>query len=117
MREAPALYIIDDLTARGAAITAFDPEAMDVAAKSYLNENDKVRYATDRYDAVVGADALLLLTEWKIFLSPDFELIKRELKHPIIFDGRNQYNADVLTDMGFEHFRIGVGSPFTGSFD
>jgi UDPglucose 6-dehydrogenase len=117
VREAPALYIIGDLTARGAMITAFDPEAMGAAAKSCLKDNDKVRYASDRYDAVTGADALLLLTEWKIFLSPDFELIKRELKHPIIFDGRNQYNADMLAEMGFEHFRIGVGSPFTGSFD
>jgi UDPglucose 6-dehydrogenase len=109
MREAPSLYIIGELTGKGADIVAFDPEAMDVAAREYFKGNDKVHYAKDRYEAASGADALLLLTEWKTFLSPDFSVLKSALKNPIIFDGRNQYDAGMLAEAGFEYYQIGVG--------
>ncbi|MDR0520030.1 MAG: UDP-glucose/GDP-mannose dehydrogenase family protein [Clostridiales Family XIII bacterium] len=115
MREAPALYIIGELTERGAEISAYDPEAMEVAAESYFKGNGRIIYAKDRYSAIDGADALLLLTEWKTFLCPDFEMLKSRLKRPIIFDGRNQYDPSVLSELGFEHYQIGVGKGDAGA--
>lgn len=107
MREAPAIYIIQELVKRGASVTAFDPKAMKEAKEHYLKDMAGVSYVDQKYEAVHGADALILLTEWKTFRSPDFEQIKESLKEPVIFDGRNQYNEKVLTKMGFSYFQIG----------
>ena len=109
MREASALVAIDELTSRGAEVCAYDPKAIP-QAKIYLKDNAKVSYATSKYGALKDADALILLTEWKAFRSPDFEFIKEELKSPIIFDGRNLYHAPTIKKKGFEYFQIGVAA-------
>jgi UDPglucose 6-dehydrogenase len=107
MREAPAIYIIQELVKRGASVTAFDPKAMNEAKEHYLKDLARVSYVDQKYEAVHGADALILLTEWKTFRSPDFEQIKESLNEPVIFDGRNQYNEKVLSKMGFAYYQIG----------
>ena len=107
MREAPAIYIIKELVKRGAKIQAYDPKAVHEAKVCYLKGID-VTYVESKYDALKGADALLLLTEWKEFRVPDFEEIGKQLKEKVIFDGRNQYNAFDLPNKGFEYIQIGV---------
>ncbi|WP_190808461.1 UDP-glucose/GDP-mannose dehydrogenase family protein [Flagellimonas sp. S3867] len=107
MREAPAIYIINDLVQRGAKIHAYDPKAMDEAKHFYLKDIDEVSFYNSKYETLSNADALILLTEWKEFRSPDFHEIKKQLKQPIIFDGRNQYNDQVLKEIGFEYYQIG----------
>ena len=107
MREAPAIYIIKDLVKRGAHIQAYDPKAMDEAQNFYLKDVENVSYFKSKYETLQGADAMILLTEWKEFRSPDFEELKQQLKAPIIFDGRNQYNSQMMQDLGFEYFQIG----------
>jgi len=107
MREAPAIYVIKELVKKGAKIQAYDPKAMKEAQDYYLKDIANVRYVTSKYQALENTDALVLLTEWKEFRSPDFTEIKKLLKQPIIFDGRNQYNAFNLEDKGFEYYQIG----------
>ena len=107
MREAPAIYIIKELVKRGAKIQAYDPKAVHEAKVCYL-KGVEVTYVESKYDALKGADALLLLTEWKEFRVPDFEEISKLLKEKVIFDGRNQYNAFDLPNKGFEYIQIGV---------
>ena len=107
MREAPAIYIIRKLIAQGARIKAYDPKATHAAKTFYLKDYD-IEYVESKYEALKGANALLLLTEWKEFRSPDFEEIGKLLKDKVIFDGRNQYNAFNLPSMGFEYIQIGV---------
>ncbi|WP_455004488.1 UDP-glucose dehydrogenase family protein [Capnocytophaga gingivalis] len=107
MREAPAIYIIKELVKRGAKIQAYDPKAVHEAKVCYL-KGVEVTYVESKYDALKGADALLLLTEWKEFRVPDFEEIGKLLKEKVIFDGRNQYNAFDLPNKGFEYIQIGV---------
>jgi UDPglucose 6-dehydrogenase len=110
MREAPSLEIIKGLLARGASVKAYDPEAMSVAKSSYFAGDKGIEYGDNKYDVLQGADALLLLTEWKEFLSPNFDRVKNLLKRPIIFDGRNQYDARQIDGAGFEYYQIGVGT-------
>ncbi|MCL7763393.1 UDP-glucose/GDP-mannose dehydrogenase family protein [Polaribacter sp. Z014] len=107
MREAPAIYIVKELEKRGAKVKAYDPKAVEEAKEFYLKEAKNVTYCTSKYEVLQDADALILLTEWKEFRSPDFVEIKQQLKNPIIFDGRNQYNAFNLEEKGFEYFQIG----------
>tara|TARA_Y100000034_G_scaffold100570_3_gene124212 strand:- start:27704 stop:29029 length:1326 start_codon:yes stop_codon:yes gene_type:complete len=107
MREAPSIYVIRELVKRGAKIKAYDPKAMDEAEDCYLKNLAEVSYCYSKYEVVKDADALLLLTEWKEFRSPDFSEIQMQLKNPIIFDGRNQYNAFKLDKIGFEYYQIG----------
>ena len=107
MREAPSIYIIKELVKRGAKIKAYDPKAIDEAQSCYLNDVPNITYVKSKYEALENADALVLLTEWKEFRSPDFGEIKTQLKRPVIFDGRNQYNAFNLEEKGFEYFQIG----------
>ena len=107
MREAPAIYVIQELVKRGAKIKAYDPKAIDEAKEHYLKGIQNITYVDSKYDVLKDSDALVLLTEWKEFRSPDFEEIKIQLKTPIIFDGRNQYNAFNLEEKGFEYFQIG----------
>ncbi|OQD43074.1 UDP-glucose 6-dehydrogenase [Croceivirga radicis] len=107
MREAPAIYIIKKLTDLGANIQAYDPKAVHEAQEFYLKEVTAIHYASSKYDALNNADALLLLTEWKEFRSPDFLELKERLRQPVIFDGRNQYNDQRLESLGFEYHQIG----------
>ena len=103
IREAPALYIIDELEAAGARVRAFDPEAMDNVAR----EKPNVEMVSDMYAALDGADALAICTEWKVFRTPSFAAIKKMLARPLIFDGRNLYNLDTLREAGFTYYSIG----------
>ena len=108
MREACAITVIQELTQRGAKIKAYDPKAMHEAKLYYLKDYPNVEYVDSKYTAVTDADALLLITEWKEFRSPDFAEIAKRLKNKIIFDGRNQYKREELMEYGFEYFQIGV---------
>ena len=107
MRESSAITLIQELTHRGATVLAYDPKAVNEAKEHYLMGNDKVSYSESKYDALKGADALILITEWREFRSPDFDEIVKLLKNKIIFDGRNQYNRLLLEKMGFEYYQIG----------
>ncbi|WP_166385475.1 UDP-glucose dehydrogenase family protein [Polaribacter sp. 11A2H] len=107
MREAPAIYIVKELEKRGAKVKAYDPKAIEESKEFYLKDAKNITYCTSKYEVLLGSDALILLTEWKEFRSPDFVEIKQQLKNPIIFDGRNQYNAFNLEEKGFEYFQIG----------
>ena len=108
MREASSITIINELTKRGAKVKAYDPKAEQEAKTHYLKDNNAVEYVQSKYDALNDAEAMILVTEWKEFRSPDFDEIKQRLKNPIIFDGRNQYNRKRLEENGFEYFEIGV---------
>lgn len=104
IREASSLHMIDALLSRGANIVAFDPEAIENVKKRFGN---KIEYASDQYACLVGADSLLIATEWPIFLHPDFEKMKSLLKQPLIFDGRNIYDIDRMQDRGFYYNSMG----------
>lgn len=106
MREAPSREIINLLTNAGAKIVAYDPVAMEEAERIFA-DNQSVSFAEGNYEALNGADALLLITEWNQFRNPDFQAIKDRLKQPVIFDGRNQYNPSELKELGFTYFAIG----------
>jgi len=104
IREAPALYIIDELVKQGAAVTVFDPEGME-NVKALIG--DKVTYATNQYDALEEADALLIATEWSVFRNPDFERMEEKLANKVIFDGRNLYDLQKMIDLGYYYNSIG----------
>jgi UDPglucose 6-dehydrogenase len=104
IREAPALYMIDELLAAGANVKAFDPEAMNNVKKIY---GDKVNFTANEYEAVDGADALLIATEWSEFRNPDFAKVGSGLKNKIIFDGRNLYDLAQMRKLGFYYESIG----------
>jgi len=104
IREAPALYIIDALLAAGATVTAFDPEGM---ANVKAIVGDKIRFAENQYEALKDADALLIVTEWSLFRTPDFNKIEGLLKAKVIFDGRNLYDLDKMIDCGYYYNSIG----------
>jgi len=106
MREAPSRVIIDALLQRGASIMAYDPVAID-EAKRVLGGVAGLSFAANPVAACEGADALVVVTEWKEFRSPDFDALHRHLRQPVIFDGRNLYEPDVVRSAGFEHFSIG----------
>ena len=108
MREATSITVINELTSRGAKIKAYDPKAMDEAKSFYFKEKQSIEYRDSKYTVLNGCEALILLTEWKEFRSPDFDEIKKRLNKPVIFDGRNQYNTDKMKGLGFEYFQIGV---------
>lgn len=109
MRDAPAIVIINELIGRGARIKAFDPKAMVVARQNYFKGNNRIDYMDSAYPALDKADALIIITEWKEFRSPDFEEIKKRLKTPVIFDGRNQYDPKSMKRHGIEYHQIGAG--------
>ena len=104
MRDAPAITVIESLLAAGARVQAFDPEAMEEARKIF---GDRIQYTHRSYDALHGAAALIILTEWNEFHRPDFERIKKLLKQPVIFDGRNIYDPGDLRRSGFKYYSIG----------
>lgn len=104
MREAPSLVIIDKLLSAGATVSGYDPIAME-EGKRILG--DKIEFAKDEYDATIDADALLLVTEWPEFRIPNFRVLEKLLKNKVIFDGRNIYDPEELSELDFEYFAIG----------
>ena len=104
MREAPSLVVIRKLLEAGCRVRVYDPIAMD---ECYRQLGDAVIYATDMYDATLNTDALLLLTEWKQFRLPSWEVIKKIMKCPLIIDGRNIYEAQDMVNLGFDYVCIG----------
>ncbi|TKI69416.1 UDP-glucose/GDP-mannose dehydrogenase family protein [Sulfurimonas crateris] len=110
MREASSITIINELTSRGAKVKAYDPKARHEAETFYLKDNQNVEYVDSKYSALTNADAMILVTEWKEFRSPDFDEMAIRLNNKIIFDGRNQYKKEKLEAIGFEYHQIGVKS-------
>ncbi len=108
MRDAPSITIINELTRRGAKVKAYDPKAEEEAKICYLKDNKDIEYFQSKYTVLSDAEALLLITEWKEFRSPDFDEVSKRLKNKIIFDGRNQYSGEKMEELGFEYYQIGV---------
>ncbi len=106
MREAPSRVVINGLLSRGARVSAYDPVAMGEAGKIFAKEPG-VRFASSTVSALDGADALIIVTEWKEFRSPDFDDMKRRLKTPVVFDGRNLYDPMAMREYGIEYFSMG----------
>ena len=106
MREAPSIPLINSLLSSGASVNAYDPQAID-EAKFYLKDLD-VKYFDSKYDALVDVDALILVTEWKEFRSPDFERMLNHMRGNVFIDGRNQFNKEKMLSNGFNYFQIGV---------
>ncbi len=104
IREAPALYMIEHLLEAGADIIAYDPEAMENVHKQ---KNYPIQYSQDQYSLLEEADALLICTEWGMFRNPDFELMKKSMKTPVIFDGRNLYEVGKMKETGWNYYSIG----------
>jgi UDPglucose 6-dehydrogenase len=104
MREAPAITVIEGLIGNGAKVRAHDPVATEVATKIF---GGRVEFAVDPYAAAAGADALFLVTEWNEFRQPDFELLKRTMKQPVLFDGRNVWDPRKVRALGFTYHGIG----------
>lgn len=111
IREAPALYLIEELTKLGASITAHDPEGMTNVEKLIGN---KINYTKDMYAALDGADCLIIATEWSVFRTPDFDKVSSLLKNKVIFDGRNLYGLDQMRELGFHYECIGRESVVVG---
>lgn len=105
MREAPSLVIINALLEAGAQVRAYDPVAIEEAKHDL---KDSITYAKDEYDALIDADALLLITEWPEFRIPNFDVVERLMKQKVVFDGRNIYDKPELTSMGYSYYGIGI---------
>ncbi|MBM4233082.1 MAG: UDP-glucose/GDP-mannose dehydrogenase family protein [Gammaproteobacteria bacterium] len=110
MREAPSRVLIEGVLAAGATVCAYDPIAMDVARRVFA-ASAGLRFSDNSMDALEGADALVIVTEWQEFRSPDFDLIKSRMKEPVIFDGRNLYDPATLEAAGIKYFAVGRGRP------
>jgi len=106
VREAPSRVVINGLLARGASVSVYDPVAMDEGKRIFAGQAG-VRFASSTVAALDGADALIIVTEWKEFRSPDFEDMKKRLKAPVIFDGRNLYDPAMMRELGMEYFSVG----------
>ena len=104
IREAPSLYMIDELLKEAAEITAFDPEAMSNVKRRL---GDKINFAQNMYETLENADALVICTEWSIFRNPDFDKVKKLMKNHVVFDGRNLYDVDDMIKEGFDYYSIG----------
>lgn len=104
MRSAPSITTIEKLLSKGARILAFDPVAEEEARKIF---GGRIEYSSDMYECLCGAECLVLITEWPQFKEPDFKKIKKLLKNPIIFDGRNIYSPSAMGEIGFKYFAIG----------
>jgi len=106
MREAPSRVLLQELFQRGATVCAYDPVAINEAQRIFANES-RLSYATSPMAALVGADALAIVTEWKEFRSPDFATLRTALKQPVVFDGRNLYEPKMILAAGIEYHAIG----------
>jgi UDPglucose 6-dehydrogenase len=111
MRESPAIPLVEGILSAGGGVRVHDPKAMPVARRLF---GDRVHYAADPYDALAGADALVVLTEWLVYRNPDFERMRVLLGNPLIFDGRNLYDPKGLGRLGFEYYGIGRRTPEAG---
>jgi UDPglucose 6-dehydrogenase len=107
IRESPALFLVQSLLQEGSKITAYDPAAMD-RAQAVLPSD--VKFANSAYEAAHGADALLILTEWEEFSNLDLSRLRQELKYPIVIDGRNLYDPEVMAAQGFSYYSVGRAS-------
>lgn len=107
MREAPSRVIIGELLRRGASVTAYDPVAMPEARRIFGDRHPGLAYAARPMEAALGADALIIVTEWKEFRSPDFDVIRAALRQPLIFDGRNMYDPAAMRRYGIEYHGMG----------
>jgi len=108
MREASSLVIVNELIKKGATVHAYDPKARHEAENHYFKGLKNMKYFESKYDALKNADAMLLITEWKEFTTPDFDEMGKLMKRPVIFDGRNQYNAAKMKQLNFEYYQIGT---------
>jgi UDPglucose 6-dehydrogenase len=108
MREASSIPLLESIWAAGGGVRAYDPVAMNEARRIFGDRTDYLLCASAE-EAIEGADALVIVTEWREFRSPDFELIKATLRHPVIFDGRNIYEPSKLRELGIAYFGIGRG--------
>ena len=104
VREAPAIYLMNELLNKNAKLSVYDPEAMPNIEKQF---GDSLTYCDSMYEALNGADALVICTEWSIFRTPDFNKLKELLKQPVIFDGRNLYDTNEIEKEGIAYFSIG----------
>ena len=104
IRESPAVYCVREFVKAGMKVRAYDPEASDAARQAF---GDKIETFDNGYDALEGADALVVLTDWQEFRNPDFDAIKAKLKKPLVFDGRNLYELDYVDRAGFAYHSIG----------
>ena len=109
MREAPSRSLLEALWQAGATVQAYDPEAMTEARRIYPDQS-ALKLCGNRDEALQGADALVICTEWQHFRAPDFKLILDSLTSPVIFDGRNLYDPDKLEQMGIDYYGIGRGA-------
>lgn len=109
MREASSRVLMEQLWAAGATVQAYDPEAMNEVQRIY-GQRDDLKLMGTKEAALHGADALVICTEWQNFRAPDFDVIKSELKQPVIFDGRNLYDPERLENRGFTYYAIGRGA-------
>lgn len=110
LREAPSRTVLEELIEAGAKVKAYDPVAMDAAQRQFPKQwfdSGQLELVNHQYDAVEGADAMVLITEWKPFRHPDFAVMLRLMKQPVIFDGRNQYRPEQLTGEGFIYYGVG----------
>jgi UDPglucose 6-dehydrogenase len=108
MRESPAIPLLDGILEAGGAVRAHDPKALETARGLY---GDRLHYATDPYDALAGADALVVVTEWLVYRNPDFARVKAQLVRPLVLDGRNLYDPERMARLGFEYHGIGRKRP------
>jgi UDPglucose 6-dehydrogenase len=113
MREAPARVLLEQLWKAGASVRAFDPAAMNETTRIY-GERDDLTLCNRARETLEGADALAIVTEWKEFRSPDFDFLKKQLKTPVIFDGRNLYDPGMMKKLGFKYYAIGRGEGASG---
>jgi UDPglucose 6-dehydrogenase len=109
MRAAPSRVIMESLWGAGATVRAYDPESMHEAARIYPDEK-RLELCDTAYGALEGCDALVIITEWQEFRSPDFERLKKSLAEPVIFDGRNLYDPAMLQRLGITYYAIGRGT-------
>lgn len=107
MREAPSVFLVNELTKRGAKVLAYDPVAKETA-KHAIGDNQNITYVEKSYDALDGVDSMILATEWREFREPDFDKIKSLMKEPVVFDGRNQYVVNDMKDRGFTYYLVGI---------
>jgi len=107
MREAPALVLLQQLLGWGATVVAHDPAAMDEARRRLGDAAGKICYVETGYDALPGADALVIVTDWNEYRHPDFNRLKTTLKRPIIVDGRNLYDPRKMSNLGLSYYSIG----------
>lgn len=116
MREAPSLVLLDELMTAGATVCAHDPAAMDEARRRLAKYGDRITYAETNYEALPGADALVIVTDWNEYRHPDFMRLKRGLKQPIVVDGRNLYDPNKMAQVGITYYSIGRPNPGAQDF-